>query len=328
MLLAKDAEKIATPNADVVPPVPGQARAILPPALFDWGLEVMKSENSLDAVVANTRFVNVTYAGQALMMRMVNGDNDKGFGEPVGSDVYGLGTLKTLTPNAQGMHTMLDVGGNMGVVTLTAYKKVPNLRVVVVEPVPSNYFLLVWNLWLNEVPSLDEATFRATPTAPGVLALNRGVAAVDGQTLGLCYSPPYTMNAKLCDCPEQQGSDTQEPGSQTCARVVSQSFPWLLELAGADQLTFLKVDCEGCEKELLPAFDKVAKNLKLGRLAGELHAVSNAVEDLVCKFQGGAGWEHVCNQGTMETPGPYKAIHVKDRCSLGATRVSCEQPNV
>jgi len=213
----------------------------------------------------------------------------------------------------------------MGVVTLAAYKKVPRLRVVVVEPVPSNYFLLSWNLWLNGVPSVDEATFKATPKKAGVLDLNRGVAAEDGQTLGLCYSPPFTMNAQICDCQEQKGVDTQEQGSHTCANVVSQSFGYLLDLAGADQLTFLKVDCEGCEIDLLPAFDKASQNpaWKLGRLAGELHAVPNAVEDLVCKHEAGNWWEHVCNKGTEQTPGPYEAVHVKARCPLGATRKSC-----
>jgi len=78
--------------------------------------------------------------------------------------------------------------------------------------------------------------------------------------------------------------------------------------------------------DLLPALANISHNpaWKLGRLAGELHAVSNEVEDLVCKFEAGKWVEHVCNTGAA-TPF-YIAADVPKRCSMGVSRKPCTWP--
>lgn len=312
----------------------GEARAILPPDLFDLGVQVLQNEETLDAVVANTNFHNVTYAGENLYMRLVNGEGlapDGScctFGTPLESDVYGLGSLGALTPNEHGMLDMMDVGGNVGVVSNAAFKKESTrLRIIAVEPIPSTYFLLVWNLWLNSVPRLSLQQWQENPAQPGVLAFNKGVSSTDNQMLGLCYTPPFSMNAAICDCAAQAGVVSHQAGIAQCANVASSSFGALLGLFanGQSYLAFLKMDCEGCEKDLLPALSQVSLNpaWKLGRLGGELHAVSNAVEDLACKFDG--GWiEHICNTGT--TSANFIAANVSERCHSGATRKACTWP--
>lgn len=262
-------------------------------------------------------------------MRMVNGECCSfGTGE---ADVYGLTSLGTLPPNEHGMLDFMDVGGNLGVVAVAAFKKEPKrLRLVTVEPVPSTYFLLTWNLWLNGIPEFGLQDWQTKPTLAGVLTLNNGVSAIDGQVLGLCYTPPFTMNARICNCAEQQyGPADHQPGKPQCANVQSRSFASLLGLFqnGAARLTFLKVDCEGCEINLMPALDTIAKNpeWKLGRLAGELHAVGNAVEDVACKFEGGKWVEHICNTGT--TVAYYTGANLIDRCPMGPTRKPCWDPD-
>lgn len=312
---------------------PGQARAILTPSLFEFGVGILGSEATLDTVVANTAFQNVTYSGEQLYMRMVNGDcfpDERGclfnFGTKE-SDVYGLTTLNTLPVDQHGMITLLDVGGNCGVVPVAAFKKEPTrLRIVTVEPVPSTYFLLVWNLHLNGATPLSQPDFLANPKLPGILALNKGVAAADGEKLDLCYTPPFTMNARICNCATQPGPVSHQPLVPQCASVQSQSFGSLLGLfQNPTHLSFLKVDCEGCEMSLLPALDAVAANpsWKLGRLAGELHGMGNALEDVACKFEGGKWVEHICNLGPPGVDNIWGDANLTDRCPLGATRKPC-----
>jgi len=284
----------------------------------------------LDAVVCNTFYHNLTYAGESLYMRRVLGETHN-FGVPLDNpDVYGLASLDTLPPNEHGMLNMMDIGGNVGVVTLAAFKKHgQKLRIVAVEPVPSTYFLFVWNLFLNGVPSLSQEQFTSNPTQAGVLALNRGITSTDDQIIGLCYQPPFTMNALICNCQAQTGVVSHEAGVNQCASVSSHSFPYLLNLFGQDApIAFLKVDCEGCENDLLPALTQISQNpaWKLGRLAGELHLVSNAVEDMVCKFEAGKWFEHICNTGTPTAPIMSVPVDVPQRCSEGASRKPCTIP--
>lgn len=312
----------------------GQARAILPPELFNLGVELLQNEDTLDAVVANTDYHNVTYAGENLSMRLVNGEGlyngECCFFGTLDPDVYALGSLGTLSPNEQGMLDMMDVGGNVGVVSVAAFKKEPKrLRVVAVEPVPSTYFLFVWNLWLNGVPRLSLQQFQENPAQPGVLAFNKGVSETDNHVLGLCYTPPYSMNSKICDCAAQAEVVSHQPGLPQCANVVSSSFGALLALFpnGGAHLAFLKMDCEGCENDLLPGLTAIAQNpaWKLGRLAGELHAAPNAIEDLACKFEGGNRVTHVCwNPGNATAP--VIEVSLTERCSMGAARTPCTQP--
>jgi len=106
--------------------------------------------------------------------------------------------------------------------------------------------------------------------------------------------------------------------------VVSSSFGALVNLFTKSELAFLKVDCEGCEKHVLPAlmlFSQQYPGWKVGRLAGELHAVSNQIEDLACNFEGGKGWSHVCEFDI----GNVSDVSVEERCRLGASRKSCEE---
>merc|ERR1719265_109174 len=108
---------------------------------------------------------------------------------------------------------MLDLGGNLGRVTIAAFKKHPqNMRIVAVEPVAPTYFLLRWNLWLNGVPELTMSDFQKSPTKAGVLALNYGIETVDGHVTGLCWNPPFSMRAQSCDCSVQ--ADVKAPDGQ------------------------------------------------------------------------------------------------------------------
>lgn len=306
-----------------VPAQKGMARSLLPKALFDLGVQLLSTEDVLDDVVANTVLVRYSYAGVPVSLRQVTGDSGST------SDVYGLDSLNTLAPNPEGMMTMLDLGGNMGVVTIAAFKKVPTkMRAIVVEPVPSTYFLLRWNMFLNGIPQLTREQFQNSPRTPGVLALNNGVASIDNKTSGLCYKPPYTMNAKICDCNAQAAAPLQA-GVQVeqCATMTSRTFGSLLEMFGEHPLTFMKMDCEGCEVDVVPHLKNLTTSgYKLGRFSGEFHASPNDFEDYACTFEGGKWFVHVCNVAGPGTSGPTAKFNTYDltaRCAEGASRQQC-----
>mmetsp|Transcript_159756 Transcript_159756/g.294518 ORF Transcript_159756/g.294518 Transcript_159756/m.294518 type:complete len:358 (+) Transcript_159756:69-1142(+) len=292
----------------------GTAKSILPPQLYQLGLNVMGNEPLLDAVVANTATGKAPYGGVNLDCRMVNGDGVDA------DDVYGVDSLDQIL-DKNGMMNMLDIGGNYGRVSMAAFKRNPQkMRVIVLEPAPSTYFLLKWNLFLNNVPDLTWEQF-STGTTPGVYALQNGIGAVEGETKGLCYKPPFTMMSRMCDC-----AQAPTDGSQ-CSPMIGRTIESLFNMFGPEQpLSFVKMDCEGCEINAMPAIAKLANTTarKIGRFGGELHAKSNELEDMACKFQNGKWLVHVCWKPDTKK---YDLENVTDRCLKGATRDSCSDEN-
>mmetsp|Transcript_124178 Transcript_124178/g.218645 ORF Transcript_124178/g.218645 Transcript_124178/m.218645 type:complete len:361 (-) Transcript_124178:75-1157(-) len=289
---------------------PGTAKSTLPPELYQKGLIIMGNEQLLDVVVANTATAKIPYGGVDMSCRMVNGDGVDA------DDVYGVDSLDQIL-DKNGMMNMLDIGGNYGRVSMAAFKRNPQkMRVIVVEPAPSTYFLLKWNLFLNNVPDLTWEQF-STGITPGVYALQNGIGAVEGETKGLCYKPPFTMMSRMCDC-----AQAPTDGSQ-CSPMIGRTIESLFNMFGPEQpLSFVKMDCEGCEINAMPAIAKLANTTgrKIGRFGGELHAKGNDLEDMACKFEDGKWLVHVCWKPNTKK---YDLENLKDRCLKGPSRESC-----
>jgi len=235
-----------------------------------------------------------------------------------------LDSLGQMQPTTSGMMTMLDIGGNYGVVSIAAFKKYSDkMRTIIIEPVPSTYFLLRWNMELNGIPQLTEEQFRSSPQQAGVLALNNGISTLDQDVIGLCYTPPFTMEARLCNCQEQAGSQTQQTGVPQCASVTSRSLGAVVEMFGQQAITFLKMDCEGCETNVVPALRNTGTSeylLAVGRFAGELHGSVNEFEDFACQFEEGKWFVHVCHESASQQ---WTTLDLKDRCKMPVSRASC-----
>mmetsp|Transcript_139342 Transcript_139342/g.253469 ORF Transcript_139342/g.253469 Transcript_139342/m.253469 type:complete len:385 (+) Transcript_139342:78-1232(+) len=292
-------------------PKSGAARALLPPHVFDLGMQLLFNEEVLDYVVANTDTWHSPYAGVNITWRMVNGDYVDM------NDVYGVDSLHKIS-NTTDMLTMLDLGGNYGRVSTAAYKNYPGkMRIVVVEPIPSTYFLLRWNLWLNGVPELTLEEFQDSPDKAGVLALNSGLSKLDGESTEMCYIPPETMTARICNCSH---GFTNRPGEQ-CAHIKSRSIGSLLGLLN-HSVSFLKMDCEGCEIDVLPTVARLTQEsqLKIGRFAGELHALPNDLEDVACKAEGGQWFVHICF-----LKGVQLSVDLPERCQQQSDREGCNR---
>jgi FkbM family methyltransferase len=165
---------------------------------------------------------------------------------------------------------VVDIGANLGAFTISAFLQNPKLRILALEPMPTTFLFLKWNLQSNSIPLLTEEEFRAGH--PGVLALQRAVTK-DGRDVKVEYSASKTMNAitdasaSFKGIPDKfagkpQGSD------QVTTTVHSLALP---SFVGDEPILFLKIDCEGCEHELAPGWKASNFLSKVSMLSGEIH---------------------------------------------------------
>lgn len=268
---------------------PALAKEILPEELYLLGLSTFGGEAHLNEIVLEANHMKVKYAGEELELRIRKGDDALlRYGMP-GEDGrdYGLPVVgrekASLLQGSSGVMNMIDVGGNYGVVSIAMFKALEGkIRTVAVEAMPSTYFFLRWNMWINGVPHL-EAKDVHSPNALGVAAINAGVTGNDQVIVSMCSSPENSMNSakNTGGCPPK---DT--------VTVPGVSVDTLMKLFGKETISLLKLDCEGCEQQAAPELVKYTSRVR--RVVGELHAPSENVIDSVCKFNAERYFTKIC----------------------------------
>lgn len=180
------------------------------------------------------------------------------------SDPYGVNRLKGIQTG-----TVVDIGGNLGTFTISAALTNPELQVVVFEPMPITYFFLKWNLFANNIHELSETEFFSGK--PGVLALHDAVTK-DGRDVEVEYSPTKSENgitsASASTDRVPKAYDVQEADD---LRATEHSLNVPAFLRSAADILFLKIDCEGCEHEVVPDMQATGflSHVKMG--AAEVH---------------------------------------------------------
>lgn len=255
-------------------------KELLPEHLLDLAYRTFKTEGAIRGAIENSVVVPVTHAGVAMSLRINKFDDAT---TRLGAEgtwfSYDLDTLGDTKESSQDVLNMIDIGGNYGVVTIAAMKKyAQNLRVVTVEPIPTTFFFLKWNLHLNGIPEIQQSQWDVNKGVPGVLALNEGSSDVPGQSLHFCSYPQSSMNSKMCDCRE---------GEENCVIIPSITVDNLADMFGKQPISMVKMDCEGCEFKSLPALAQTHISTRVRRLAGELHIPDKTVEDLACRWDNG-----------------------------------------
>lgn len=187
----------------------------------------------------------------------------------------------------------VDVGSNLGDVAIALYKKDPSLRILALEPMPNKFTFLRWNLMSNHVPLLHEDAFLndggegdSEPArghggghrggiGGGVLALNMA-ATSDGRNVSVAY-PRSSLGA----------ADAAE--THTMVRMVrSLNLASWLARKRVRQLDVLKIDCAGCEDELVASLDAPLLQRTIV-FEGELRACSDRHADRVWHLAAAAG---------------------------------------
>jgi len=286
-------------------PLAPNLHELLPEPVLALAWRLFEKEERIIELVENSVLLNITYSGVKMSLRMNQEDDaTHRLGEEgmYGMD-YDLDTLDELRNVSKDMLNMLDVGGNLGVVSIAAYKKyAKHLRIITIEPSPQTFFFLNWNLHINGVPEIDMSSVEKQKTtlingvhsaSPGVLALNRGITdAVDGEDLHFCDDPRSSMNNKVCDCKQ---------GEEHCLVVPSVSVDSLASMFGTEPIALVKMDCEGCEFKILPALVKSKVSKRVMRLAGELHLPDSNIEELACRWEKGRLMSK-CQRSEEENP--------------------------
>lgn len=276
------------------------AREILPEPLMKLGLKTFGDEAKLNQIVSEAPLIHIKYGGVPVVLRILAKDTaEKRLGADTedGQD-YGLDTLLDVKKNKKGdMMNVIDMGANYGPVVISVFNKFKGkVRAVVVEPIAATYFFLRWNLYLNDVPDLSKDEFARHSKKPGVVALHGAVTDKMGQDLQMCSHPEWSMNARTsireaewpCDC-----------NVMSCTMVPSVTTENILDSYFAQEdISLLKMDCEGCEYQSLPAINKHPS--KILRLVGELHLPEEHLINIACKYDAGKYMSKVCRIGEAE----------------------------
>lgn len=163
-------------------------------------------------------------------------------------DEYGLGSL-----NLSGW--AIDIGGYLGAVGIGLALDNPGLRVLIVEPVPSNVTLIGWAIAANGLSD------RVTLVDGAAGAPRQRLAVV---SYGYEGTPELEHHANVGN--STLANENRGPIKHKERRVKPYSLGKLLDMTGGSA-ALLKIDCEGCEWGVLsdPAVSRIE------RIVGEVH---------------------------------------------------------
>eukprot|EP00747_Dinoflagellata_sp_TGD_P006643 gnl/TRDRNA2_/TRDRNA2_116308_c1_seq1.p1 gnl/TRDRNA2_/TRDRNA2_116308_c1~~gnl/TRDRNA2_/TRDRNA2_116308_c1_seq1.p1 ORF type:complete len:218 (+),score=36.33 gnl/TRDRNA2_/TRDRNA2_116308_c1_seq1:74-655(+) len=184
-------------------------------------------------------------------------------------DEYELAT-HPLEPGA----VVIDIGANVGGVSVAAAKLYPEAQIIAVEPDPTTYRYMMWNLKINNV------TDHVWPLNAGVCSSGTHVTYSVRTMEGLQKHPDEVPCISLAD---------------------------LFALFQVGEVALLKVDCEGCEFHLFssPAVSLLLPRVR--RLVGEFHVPApgtpkervQQVYDILCASGNAV---HGCKEPSVPIP--------------------------
>ena len=122
---------------------------------------------------------------------------------------------------------VIDIGGNIGIMSIYLAKKYPFLKIITIEPVYRTYMFLLRNIWLNKITN--------------IFPINCAITG-DGKqlTLYVDYSISGGASSKVI---VTDNHDTITVNSMTLDNI--------FEMFKLDKVKLLKIDCEGSEYEIL-----------------------------------------------------------------------------
>lgn len=139
-------------------------------------------------------------------------------------DEYGLRTMNFVPGDI-----IVDIGANVGCVSIYLAKKYPFLKIYAYEAHPTNYDNLVANIALNNVTN--------------IVPHNLAVFSRDNEEVRITLNPNNTGSSSLLKI---------NPNGKDTASVRTISLDTIIETYGISRIKFLKLDCEGSEFDILP----------------------------------------------------------------------------
>jgi FkbM family methyltransferase len=239
---------------------PGQTLTYddLPPHLVALGEKLFGSQEKTRERMAMLAPVSPFSDNGVNLMAVSFGQNDVvGIGREMNGDRYSVRQL----PKEDGL--IIDVGSNIGDFAMMASKIHPNMQVMAFEPAPTTYFLLRLNLWINHVQELEEKDL-GKPGKFGVLAMH-GAVTSDARPVEIAYEPGWSVMASV---------NAHGPATENWERAMVPSWDLrsFLQQHGISKVRLFKIDCEGCEFEVIPSLKEMFTDKTLiERAVGEIH---------------------------------------------------------
>ena len=240
----------------------------IPNELMDLGIQLWGSKRQL---LGSVRSETIFLGGTNVTLASFRGDDTlKRLEKDLRRDPY---HLRDIARNRRGL--IVDVGANIGDVSVVAALNRPLAQVVAIEAVPHNVWFIRYNLFLNKIPEIPCNSIGKGP--PGVCVLNRAVVhhnvglAYNGD-VDIAFSLSNTQNAALANPSYAQNAALANPNYDPVRTVKVRAVSALDFVIPSLPILLLKVDCEGCEFDLVPSLgERFFDRSLIQNFAAELH---------------------------------------------------------
>eukprot|EP00966_Prymnesium_polylepis_P184319 4272131-Prymnesium_polylepis.1 len=299
MMQLQDAERDArVERAEMMAWDAHVAAQILPTHLRAWALETLSPLLLLRAMRGTSTVSTCGRCKHNMTFHISGSDLFSKVDSEIRSKLWeGYGVGKDMPSGT----TIVDLGGNIGIVSVAAMvlNRPKCIRVISIEPSPETFLFHRWNLHENGIPELP---IDAPRGACGVTLINRAITT-DGRNVSFVIGV-RSMNAHIEKVLGTEGTfnkndfqggpedpdQVRRAAARTGVRskgfqritVPSLTFGTLLRKAGLSapnvpSVDLLKIDCEGCEYELMKELMAMANTSKrFVKVTGELHRCSGS----------------------------------------------------
>jgi FkbM family methyltransferase len=141
---------------------------------------------------------------------------------------------------------VIDIGAHVGIVSIYLAKKHPEITIYAYEPVPENFERLKRNIEANQVRNITALNYAITADGRDVL-LSGDIAGNSGGSSMFATPNGHTRTVK----------------SGTLPTIIS-------TINGGGRIKLLKIDCEGCEFEILQSAGELLR--QVDHIRGEFHS--------------------------------------------------------
>lgn len=154
---------------------------------------------------------------------------------------------------------VVDIGGNIGMISIFLAKKFPFLKIYAFEPVKENYENFLKNIKLNNIPD-------------GIITVENKAVTKDGRKINMSINPTNKGGSSISDV-ISVGAITQE---ENC-NIDSITLEDIFKKYNIENLKLLKIDCEGSEYEIIyNTKEEILRSIE--HVRGEFHENKNLTD--------------------------------------------------
>lgn len=159
-----------------------------------------------------------------------------------GFDEYGLKQMEFKPEDV-----IIDIGANIGCVSIYLAKKYPFLKILSFEAHPFNYSNLIENIRLNGVNN--------------IIPFNLAVSSNDNSEVLITLNPSNTGSSSIFKI---------NPNDVNNRKVKTISLDTIISSNNIKTIKFLKIDCEGSEFDIIEN-SKLANSITIENISVEIH---------------------------------------------------------